>query len=146
MCGYPLPHDYQAPFGCILNSIQREGEAVIHSFHLGHFILRPPDQAPRGISSYQQCDFFTENFVRAYCNVEQATHSAVRKLIQPSDTVLEVGSRYATTTCEVAVRQNNSGKLIAVEPDHRVWAAAEVRLRTKKSPHRLRSDHWKLLV
>ena len=32
VCGYPLPHDYQAPFGCILNSIQREGEAVSHSF------------------------------------------------------------------------------------------------------------------
>ena len=34
--------------------------------------------------------------------------------------------RYASTTCEVAVMQNNSGALIAVEPDHRVWAAAEV--------------------
>ena len=58
--------------------------------------------------------------------MEEATHRAVRRLIQPSDSVLEVGSRYGTTTCEVAVRQNNSGKLIAVEPDHRVWAAAEV--------------------
>ena len=59
--------------------------------------------------------------------MEQNTHTAVRRLIHPSDVVLEVGSRYGTTTCEVAVRQNNSGKLIAVEPDHRVWAAAEVR-------------------
>ena len=40
--------------------------------------------------------------------------------------MLEVGSRYGTTTCEVAVRQNNSGRLVAVEPDHTVWAAAEV--------------------
>ena len=60
--------------------------------------------------------------------MERDTHQAVRKLIQPSDTVLEVGSRYGTTTCEVAVRQNNSGRLIAVEPDHRVWAAAEVKV------------------
>ena len=58
--------------------------------------------------------------------MEEATHRAVRRLIQPSDSVLEVGSRYGTTTCEVAVRQNNSGRLVAVEPDHRVWAAAEV--------------------
>ena len=129
MCGYPLPHNYQTPFGCILNSIQREGEAVIHSFHLPDFTLWPSDQPPRGVSSYQQCDFFTENFVRAYCNVEHDIHSAVRRLIQPSDVVLEVGSRYGTTTCEVAVRQNNSGKLIAVEPDHRVWAVAEVKIR-----------------
>ena len=60
--------------------------------------------------------------------MEEATHRAVRRLIQPSDSVLEVGSRYGTTTCEVAVRQNNSGRLIAVEPDHRVWAAAEVKV------------------
>ena len=52
---------------------------------------------------------------------------AVRKLISPSDQVMEVGSRYGSTSCEVAVRQNNSGKLVTVEPDHRVWAAAEVR-------------------
>ena len=81
MCGYPLPHDYRAPFGCILNSIQREGESVIHSFHLAQFILTTLDQPPRGISSYHQCDFFTENFVRAYCNVEHDTHTAVRNRV-----------------------------------------------------------------
>ena len=58
--------------------------------------------------------------------MERDIHQAVRKLIQPSDTVLEVGSRYGTTTCEVAVRQKNSGRVVAVEPDHTVWAAAEV--------------------
>ena len=66
----------------------------------------------------------------------------VKKMIGPQDVVLEIGGRYvdideaaaddhhdyryATTTCEVAVMQNNSGAVIAVEPDHRVWAAAEV--------------------
>ena len=66
----------------------------------------------------------------------------VKTMIGPSDVVLEIGSRYvavedvnnvtsddtryASTTCEVAVMQNNSGAVIAVEPDHRVWAAAEV--------------------
>ena len=59
--------------------------------------------------------------------MERETIMAVRKLISPSDGVLEVGSRYGSTSCEVAVRQNNSGNLITVEPDHRVWAAAEVR-------------------
>lgn len=53
---------------------------------------------------------------------------AVRRVILPSDSVLEIGSRYGTTTCEVAVRLNNSAKLVAVEPDHTVWAAAEVRM------------------
>ena len=36
-------------------------------------------------------------------------------------------SRYGTTTCAVAAMQNNSGNILAVEPDHVVWAAAEVR-------------------
>ena len=35
--------------------------------------------------------------------------------------------RYGTTTCLVAAMQNNSGNILAVEPDHVVWAAAEVR-------------------
>ena len=58
--------------------------------------------------------------------METETIRAVRQLVLPSDGVLEVGSRYGTTSCEVAVMQNNSGNLVAVEPDHRVWAAAEV--------------------
>ena len=40
--------------------------------------------------------------------------------------MLEVGSRFGTTTCEIAVMQNNSANLVAVEPDHTVWAAGEV--------------------
>ena len=84
-----------------------------------------PEIPPRGVS-YKLCDFFTENFYPASCEVEFLTVEAVRRVIQPSDSVLEIGSRYGTTTCEVAVRQNNSANLVAVEPDHTVWAAAEV--------------------
>ena len=58
--------------------------------------------------------------------MEFLTVEAVRRVIQPSDSVLEIGSRYGSTTCEVAVRQMNSGRVVAVEPDHTVWAAAEV--------------------
>ena len=58
-------------------------------------------------------------------------HLLVREIIDPSDTVLEFGGRYGTTTCAVAVRQNNSGALIAVEPDPKVWAIQEVGMRYK---------------
>ena len=94
---------------------------------------------------YLNCNFFNENFMRAYCGVEAAAHDAVRKVVTPEDVVLEVGaryphyvsvemcrmmvtllSRYGTTTCLVAAMQNNSGNILAVEPDHVVWAAAEV--------------------
>ena len=102
------------------------------------FIERPPE----GVDHYDHCNFFTEDFVSASCNVEKWTHEMVKTMIGPTDVVLEIGSRYVdvdealddvtdarygTTTCEVAVMQNNSGAVIAVEPDHKVWAAAEVR-------------------
>ena len=43
---------------------------------------------------YLNCNFFNENFMRAYCGVEAATHDAVRKVVTPEDVVLEVGARY----------------------------------------------------
>ena len=79
----------------------------------------------------QACDFLNENFLPAYCGVEWDMHLLVREIIDPSDTVLEFGGRYGTTTCAVAVRQNNSGALIAVEPDPKVWAIQEVGMRYK---------------
>ena len=53
-------------------------------------------------------------------------HLLVREFINPTDIVMEFGGRYGTTTCAVAARQNNSGALIAVEPDPKVWAIQEV--------------------
>ena len=42
---------------------------------------------------YLNCNFFNENFMRAHCGVEVATHLAVREVITPEDVVLEVGAR-----------------------------------------------------
>ena len=53
-------------------------------------------------------------------------HLLVREIINPTDTVMEFGGWYGTTTCAIAVQQNNSGALIAVEPDPSVWAIQEV--------------------
>ena len=71
------------------------------------------------------CEFFDEKFRPARCNVEWDTHLLVRQIISPTDTVLELGGRYGSTTCAVAVEQNNSGALIVVEPDPSVWAIHE---------------------
>ena len=54
-----------------------------------------------------------------------ALHEAVRRVVTRADTVLEIGARYGTTSCQVAAAQNNSGRLISVEPDPVVWVAAE---------------------
>ena len=50
---------------------------------------------------YLNCNFFNENFMRAYCGVEAAAHDAVRKVVTPEDVVLEVGARYPRKLCNV---------------------------------------------
>ena len=47
-------------------------------------------------------------------------------LLHPTDVVLEIGARYGTVSCAVALAQNNSGRLITVEADPDVWAIHQV--------------------
>eukprot|EP00747_Dinoflagellata_sp_TGD_P033997 gnl/TRDRNA2_/TRDRNA2_136979_c0_seq4.p1 gnl/TRDRNA2_/TRDRNA2_136979_c0~~gnl/TRDRNA2_/TRDRNA2_136979_c0_seq4.p1 ORF type:complete len:325 (-),score=27.92 gnl/TRDRNA2_/TRDRNA2_136979_c0_seq4:340-1314(-) len=54
------------------------------------------------------------------CAIEYPEHDLVRKWIPEDAVVAEFGARYGTTTCEIAKKLKNSGKLIAVEPDHSV--------------------------
>ena len=68
--------------------------------------------------------------MQTYCNVEWDTQSVVAKVVEPHDIVLEVGGRYGGTSCAVAIQQNNSGKLIVVEPDPLVWAIHEFNMLT----------------
>ena len=53
------------------------------------------------MTDYPNCNFFNENFMRAHCSVEVATHLAVREVITPEDVVLEVGARYPRQLCNV---------------------------------------------
>ena len=117
VCGFPLPMNYSEPHGCLLQSP-----------------VDPGLKAEGVKEPYSQCNYFTENFVQAYCRVERDTHEVVRRLVTPSDVVLEVGARYGTTSCELAAAMNNTGALISVEPDHVVWAAMEF----NKMSHRCR--------
>ena len=56
-----------------------------------------------------------------YCPIEFIEHEFVRKYVLADDQVLETGGRFGTTSCEIASKQKNSGKLIVVEPDSSVW-------------------------
>jgi len=57
------------------------------------------------------------------CDIEKNSTEMVTKFIQADDVVLEVGARYGGVSCQIAKNQQNSGKLVAVEPDHIVWEA-----------------------
>jgi len=51
------------------------------------------------------------------CEIEMPEHELVRKWLPPDAVVMEFGARFGTTTCEIAKKLNNSGQIIAVEPD-----------------------------
>ena len=76
VCGYPLDQDPRKAHGCILQNENHEGRTV------------------QGVEGYQHCLFFRENFDMAFCAVEKGTHDVVRKVIEPDDVVLEIGSRW----------------------------------------------------
>lgn len=55
------------------------------------------------------------------CGIEWAEWVLVDALIAPSDTILELGARFGTTSCALARATNNSGRVVSVEPDTSVY-------------------------
>mmetsp|Transcript_79933 Transcript_79933/g.222702 ORF Transcript_79933/g.222702 Transcript_79933/m.222702 type:complete len:329 (-) Transcript_79933:191-1177(-) len=71
-----------------------------------------------------KCSFQDETrapLTEVNCRIETPEHDLVRQYVRPDSAVLELGARYGTTSCEIAAAQGNSGRLLAVEPDRRVW-------------------------
>ena len=64
--------------------------------------------APKG----EDCNTFN-------CNIEWDEWNLVRAHVTPTDTVIEFGARYGTTSCVLAEATRNSGRVVAVEPDAR---------------------------
>ena len=56
--------------------------------------LYDPKKEVKVVSDPTECDFLDENFRPAKCSVEWDTHTLVRKVIKPGDTVIELGGRY----------------------------------------------------
>lgn len=61
------------------------------------------------------------SFAGARCPMENIEHNLVREYLRDTDVVLELGARFGTTSCAIAAKQRNSGKLVSVEPDSTVW-------------------------
>merc|ERR1711957_1134507 len=62
------------------------------------------------------------------CQIEFPEHVLVRDWIPNSAAVMEFGARYGTTTCELAKKVGNSGRVIAVEPAITAWNDLEANL------------------
>ena len=77
VCGdFSLDQDPLKAHGCILQNEEQKG--------------RPA----QGVEGYQHCFFFQENFDMAFCAIEELMHDVVKKIIEPEDVVLEIGSRW----------------------------------------------------
>ena len=57
------------------------------------------------------------------CAIEWGSWNMLQAVLPPTSTVLECGARYGMTSCQVAEIQNNSGLIMAVEPDPTVYRA-----------------------
>lgn len=92
---------------------------------LEHFGPRAHWNRAMATSPLSQCTFKDERGKKAFCSIEKPEHKLVRKFIPPNATVLELGARYGTTSCEISHQLQNSGRVLAVEPDDKVWQALE---------------------
>lgn len=57
--------------------------------------------------------------------IERPEWELVRKWVPANASVLEIGGRYGTTTCEIAKQLRNSGRIVTVEPDAKAWPDLE---------------------
>eukprot|EP00928_Gymnodinium_smaydae_P064018 TRINITY_DN47457_c0_g1_i1.p1 TRINITY_DN47457_c0_g1~~TRINITY_DN47457_c0_g1_i1.p1 ORF type:complete len:404 (-),score=97.68 TRINITY_DN47457_c0_g1_i1:79-1290(-) len=90
-------------------------------------------QAARAISQEEYdedlpCSFFDEEGERLSCTAEVPNHEMVMNFLDSGMTVLELGARYGTTTCAIASQLQNSGRIVAVEPDESALKALKVNL------------------
>jgi FkbM family methyltransferase len=86
--------------------------------------------APGGVAhvAAENCDSFAGNGFA--CFIESPEHALVHKWIPSNATVLEFGARFGTTTCEIAKKLGNSGRLVTVEPDNFVWRDLEQNIKS----------------
>ena len=67
-----------------------------------------------GRGTYDQARWRGHQFI---CAIEKPEWALVRKWIDPDATVLEFGCRFGSTTCEIANKTRNQGRVTCVEPD-----------------------------
>lgn len=65
--------------------------------------------------NYRPC--VTYRGANQHCAMEWDLWTIVAALVTPSHNVLELGARYGTVSCFLAAATNNSGRVVAVEPD-----------------------------
>jgi FkbM family methyltransferase len=69
------------------------------------------------------CSFLDETGAPLSCGNETTNIGRIRRWVHSKATVLELGAQYGMTSCEIARAIQNSGRVVTIEPNPRVWAA-----------------------
>jgi FkbM family methyltransferase len=77
-------------------------------------------------TAHDDCDFQGLGFI---CAIEFPEHVLVRDWVPANAVVMEFGARFGTTSCEIAKKVQNSGRVVAVEPDRNVWEDLEANIK-----------------
>lgn len=71
------------------------------------------------------CAFINRLSLPANCDIEANSRLMVVQWIPKDATVLEVGARYGSVSCAISRVLGESGKLVSMDADERVWGALE---------------------
>ena len=71
----------------------------------------------------QACSFLDEQGQPLPCGNETTNLARIRSWVNSKATVLELGAQYGMTSCEIAKAIQNSGRVVTIEPNPRVWTA-----------------------
>ena len=75
-------------------------------------------------NSLKACSFVDEHGQPLPCDPHETTNLArIRNWVNSKATVLELGAQYGITSCEIAKAIHNSGRVVTIEPNPRVWTA-----------------------
>jgi len=89
--------------------------------------LKAGEKPPQARAADRECSDWKGGLL---CHIENPEHALVRRWLPANATVMEFGARFGTTTCEIAKKLENSGRLVTVEPDDKVWTALEANVKT----------------
>lgn len=80
-----------------------------------------PATFPVSVRQAEHCDSF--NATNFLCFIEWDEWMMASALVRPGSAILELGARWGTTSCFLSMFQNNSGRLVSVEPQPEAFSA-----------------------
>ena len=102
------------------------------------FVAGPSTVTDSEVHGKTACSFVNEHSQPSIsCTLEKDTSADSVAYVRNGSTILEVGARYGSVSCQLAALTANSGRVVAVEPDSSVWPALTANLASHNCSVRL---------